>query len=71
MWKLLFETPISTGDFTHNLAPHTEVNWYGDYFGDLEFDRMAAGSRAALLPDQSSATRYAFTIRSSASRAER
>ncbi len=30
--------------------------WYEDYFGDLEFDRLAAGSRAALLPDQSSAT---------------
>jgi hypothetical protein len=30
-----------------------------DYFGDLEFDRMAAGSRADLLPDQSSGTRYA------------
>ncbi len=26
--------------------------WYGDYFGDLEFDRMAAGSPAALLPEQ-------------------
>src|SRR5882672_8971391 len=36
-------------------APSANL-WYEDYFGDLEFDRLAAGSRAALLPDQSSAT---------------
>jgi hypothetical protein len=41
-----------------------------DYFGDLEFDRMAAGSRADLLPDSLQAL-ATLTIRSSASRAER
>jgi hypothetical protein len=45
--------------------------WCGNYFGDLEFERIAAGSRADFLPDQSSRTRYAFAIRSSASSAER